>query len=235
MGIPMIDLLKSLEIDTSDLGGDDDGKDGSFDIGGIKIDDVPEEQRPAMKALLDTVESQKNDIATANLATQTLQNFVTNLGKNSEENKGNENANDDDGKVLGVEKDNELFTLAQSVQSLHSKFDGIETDKKTNIEETFKSDVKSFAADHKDIVQFANEMDQLVADHPTLRGNISLLYTTAKAISEGRAKTSKSNSDKTGNSSRFETVGVSNSNVADISKVTNITEAFELAEKQKAS
>ena len=87
----------------------------------------------------------------------------------------------------------------------------------------FETNLKTFAEANKDIVRYANDMDNLLKDHPTLQGDIPKLYQLAKSVHERRENPKKHVT---------ETSGMSSTNVQNLSESKSISEAFDLAESK---
>ena len=78
------ELLDELEIKTDDLDkdkdkDDDKKKDDDLNLKDIKLDDIPEKQRPIFQKLIDTVETQTNEISRRDLLINSLKDVRSSI------------------------------------------------------------------------------------------------------------------------------------------------------------
>ena len=231
------ELLDELEIKTDDLGENNQGNQNEeeFNLKDIKLDDIPEKQRPIFKKLIDDSENYQNEIAKRDLAIRTLQSVTANIPDKTQNHNQNQNQEE---KVLGVlEKDD---PYAPAFQKIADSINSISKSNERNKEEDFKNNLISFAKENKDIVRYVQDMDKLVEEHPSLKRDIPKLYLLAKTVGErreGKVKQKKDEMKREGNADTFSTEisGMSNQNVSDIPSSKSIADAFEVAQKQLAS
>ena len=217
-------LLDELEIKTDDL--DEGGKKDDINLKDVKLDDIPEAQRPIFKKLIDTTESLTNEVAKRDLIINTLKDVKTLATEEKEKPKTEEE------KVLGVLDKTDPY--APVFQKLSDAIEGIKLDKQKNTDEEFKNNLISFAKENKDIVRYVTDMDNLIEQHPSLKADIPKLYILAKAVHERRTtqeKTKKEDLQKDPNRFRTESSGMSGRNVTELSNAKSIQEAFEMVEK----
>jgi len=198
------ELLDDLEIDT---------KTDEVNLKDVKIDDIPEEHRPIFKRAMGIIEEQTNEISRRDIMIDALKTV-----------KPKEEAKEE--KVLGVLEPDDPY--APAFKKLSDAIEVISSRGQVDKAKTFETSLKEFAADHKDIVRYVKEMDQLLVDHPTLQSDVPKLYTLAKSTKEGREKLSKHETVKP---QRTETSGMPTSNVDNLTQGKSISEAFDLAEK----
>jgi hypothetical protein len=109
------------------------------------------------------------------------------------------------------------------LKKIEDAITGMATAKTVDAQETFETNLKTFAEANKDIVRYANDMDVLLKDHPTLQGDIPKLYQLAKSVHERREKPRKHVTESS---------GMSSTNVTAKSESKSISEAFDLAESK---
>ena len=225
------ELLEEIEIDVSDLEDKGDGEgEEKVDLKDVKLEDIPEEQRPLFQTLLKTVEDQTNSIAKQNLVITTLKTAVP------KEEKVEKVEKDD----LGLDE-NEPSTAV--LKTILSEIKGIKDGKVADKESNWERNVAVFATKNKDIVRYAPDMDklrnELVEDSP-LKYNVAALYKLAKSIREGREtkkETKEDNLNRQDNVKRYRTEdsGFPSQSVDNISgNSKTIEEAFTEMEKQAA-
>lgn len=209
-------LLEELEIDVND--DDDDDKNDEPDLSSVKLEDIPEEHRSLFKKAIDTIEAQTNEISKRDIMLNTLKDYVP-------KDKPKDKPKDEDEKILGVlDKDD---PYAPAFQKLADAISGISKASEMDQEKKFQEDVTNFAKENPDIVRYAQDMDKLLAEHPSLQNDIPKLYLLAKNINERRDVKSKDRPKR--NRQSGERSGVANSNVTDIKNYKSIDEAFEAA------
>jgi hypothetical protein len=158
-------------------------------------------------------ESLKNELAKRDLVIQTLQSVKA-------KEKEDPPKVDEEKDEFGLEKDDQY---APVFKKMFDAIGDLKTDKVVDAKAEFETNLKSFADKNKDIVQYANDMDKIGKEHPTLMTDIPKLYTLAKKMAEGRKTQQK----------RTETTGNPSSTVIPIQQGKTIAEAFELAEGAK--
>lgn len=221
------DLLDSLEIKTDDL--EEKEEKEEINIKDLKIDEIPEKQRPYFQKLMEETEHLKNEVATRDLALKTIKQSFPKQQPEKKEEKEPE-------KILGVLDPSDPY--APAFKRLADMIDGVSKKEETDSETKFKENLVKFAGEHKDIVRYATDMDRLVEEHPSLMRDIPKLYTLAKTIAEGRENKSKDKREeleRTGKLKNFsaERSGTSSTNIGGITGTAkSIAEAFGAAEKQ---
>jgi len=213
------ELLDSLEIKTDDLE-EEEKKEEELDLTKVKLEDIPEAQRPIFKKLIDTTEQLKNDVATRDLAIKTIKQAFPKQEKKEPEKKEAK-------KIFGVLDPDDPY--APVFSKMEEALTGMAREKEVNQEEQFKTNLIKFAKEHKDIVRYANKMDEIVAENPTLMRNIPRLYNLAKVEMEGGEDKQFEHQSKI---KKFQTERSGPANVKDTSNVKSISEAFDAAEKQ---
>jgi hypothetical protein len=233
----LLEILNDLDIDTSDLDGDDKNQDeNKIDLSEFKVDDVPEDQRPFVQKLIEERENLTNEVSKRDLMINTMRDMVGNNQNNQNRNNSDNNNNDnkDDDKILGVGKDDPYFELANAVNTISGKLSSMDEEKAKNAKTSFEQNLVSFAQENKDVVRYAKDMDALIDEHPTLKNDIPKLYKLAKAVGEGRENKSNQKKEELSNTNsglRSESSGVPNASVKDLSNVKSIEDAFDLAWK----
>lgn len=224
-------LLDDLEIDTSDLddkGDQDSNKESEINLKDIKLDDIPEAQRPIFKRLIDTTENLTNEVAKRDLIINTLKD-VRQKPKEEEKKKDQENEE----KILGILDKSDPY--APAFQKLFDEIQGFKTAKVKDAEKDFETNLIAFAQSNKDVVRYVKDMDDLLEEHPTLRGDIPKLYTLAKSIHERRENAKSSKKEELGTDrKRFSTErsGMSSEHVSSPQNFKTLADAFEDAEKK---
>lgn len=228
------DLLKSIDIDVDGVNNkNNENNEDEIKLEDISLDDIPKEQQPIFKKLIDTVDLQKNEIAKNQLINSQLKDIVkSGLPKENEKETG---SNDKEEKILGVlDKDDPYApafqTLTDMIGNVNSKI------KVEDSEKVFEDDIKNIAMKNKDIVRYVKEMDELHEQYPNMQA--AHLYSLAKSLKEGRDKKSQDTNtevNRQNNLNRFttESQGTFGGNVKPTQKVASIGEAFELAEKDQ--
>ena len=199
------ELLDEIEIKTDDL-----EKDDPLDPTKVKLEDLPEEQRPIFEKALGLLNEQTNELAKKDLVIQTLQSTQ----------KDPDPVVDDEKDELGLEKDDQYAPI---FNKLFNAIEGISKKTEVDAEKEFKTNLKSFAKDNSDIVRYANDMDRIANEHPTLMNDIPKLYSLAKQVVERRKEKPKPTTEST---------GTSPNNVVQIQQGKTIAEAFSLAEQK---
>ena len=214
-------LLDEINIDTSDIADDSKNTKDDLDLSKVKLEDIPEKERPIFKKALDIIENQTNEISKRDLMLEALKGVV----KQPEKQTKQENKTDDE-KILGVLDKTDPYApaflkLAQAIEGIGSRL-------KSTDEKDFKTRVEEFAKEHKDIVRYAKEMDGLLTQHPTLQNDIPKLYNLAKMTKERRDELGDNKKDRTG---QFEKSGTSSTQTNEITNASSIGAAFDAAEK----
>jgi hypothetical protein len=219
------ELLDSVEIRTDDLE-EKEEEEEKIDLKSIKLEDIPEKQRPIFKTLLETVEKQTNEISKRDIMLDAIKKFAPKPEKKEEKKESKENKEKE--KILGVLDPDDPY--APAFKTLADMIGNISKGKEVNEEEQFEEEIKSFAQEHNDIVRYVKDMDKLLEKHPTLKKDIPTLYEMAKKVAEGRtAKVTKFKQEKY----QTEKGGMSGDKVDEIKgNAKSINEAFELSEKQ---
>ena len=201
------ELLDEIEIKTDDL-----EKDDPLDPTKVKLEDLPEEQRPIFEKALGLLNEQTNELAKKDLVIQTLQSTQKEPDpvKPTDEEKG----------IFGLEKDD---PYVGAFQQLNDAISGISKKTEVDAEKEFKTNLKKFAGKNPDIVRYANDMDRIREDHPTLITDIPKLYSLAKQVVERRKEKPKPTTEST---------GTSPNNIVQIQQGKTIAEAFSLAEQK---
>ncbi len=234
----LLELLESLDIKTDDLGEDDPNKQddpNKIKLDEIKLDDIPEQQRPIFKALIDKTTSLENEGSKKDLIINTLTKVAKTVNVQKET---KDEGEEGDEKVLGILDKTDPY--APVFQRLADMIGSDRADKGADKEATFKKDMIAFVKDHSDIYKLAPTMDKITEDHPTMRYDISKLYKLARAIKEGSDAKAKEKADdlkrqKDAGRSGSERDGISSVNTQDIQQSKTIKEAFDAAEKKIAS
>jgi hypothetical protein len=229
-------LLEDLDIDTSDIddGNNKDDK-NEPDINNLKLDDIPEEQRPIFKKLKDTLDQQTNELAKRDLALKTMKDAVIAAQRTQPKNNDNKDTdNNEDDKVFGILPADDPY--APVFKKLGDTLDQIKNANQKDTEAEIRQNIQNFATQNPDMVQYAEDMDKLVAAHPTLINDIPTLYNMAKQVKEGRkAKVeNKKNDMNRSNNARnhiTESPGFSNANVVETKESKSIGEAFANAQE----
>ena len=222
------ELLEGLEIDVSDL----EEKKDEINLKDIKLDDIPEKQRPIFQKLIDNAENLTLEVSKRDIVIKSLKDAVGAGIKQTQEKDPDKKE-----KILGVLESDDPY--APAFQKIADAIEGISAKGKVDKEKEFETNLIGFAKENKDIVKYVKDMDALLEKHPTLKGDIPTLYTMAKNISERRlikASDKKDELEKQKNANRFrsEGSGISGTNVVGISNAKTISEAFDLAEKKIA-
>lgn len=227
------EILDDLEIDTSDLEDKNDENDVKLDE--VKIEDIPEEQRPIFQKLLDERKDFGNEIAKRDLAIKTMRDFIP---KDKEPEPKEKDVKKES--IFGLDADD---PYAPAFQKLADMIGGIQQKEVTDREDNFKSNLISFAQKNKDIVKYAEDMDfirdQLKPNSP-LRFDVPRLYELAKQNAERRANTNQDkvtdlNRQKKAKKLASESGGLSLDNTQDIVESKSIADAFDAAEKKLSS
>ena len=210
-------LLDELEIDTGDL-----EKKDEIDLSTIKIEDLPEEQRPIFKRAMGIIDSQTNKIAGQELVIKTLK----------ETSKIPEKGGEKEEKGLIDEND----PYAPMFKELRDEIHSLKSEKVQDVQKIFKNNITSFVKKTPDMVRYVKEMDAILIEHPTMGKDIPTLYKMAKDLKEGRAKAQKEKNDdldRQGNAgmSTTEMGGTASHLTRQVTAAKSIGEAFDLAEK----
>ena len=194
-------LLDDIEIDTDD-------KDDKIDFKEIKLDDLDEKSRPIVEKAMSIMEDQTNEISRRDLMIQTLKDVKPPDDPPPK--------NDDPPVIDDDPSEARIKKLEDAILNLGKA-------KEVDAAKEFEINLKTFAEANKDIVRYANDMDNLLKDHPTLQGDIPKLYQLAKSVHERRENPKKHVT---------ETPGMSSQSVQNLSESKSISEAFDLAESK---
>lgn len=227
------DLLKDVEIDISDLEEKDDKEE--IKLEDLKLDDIDEKHRPYFKKLIETVQGQEIKSAEKDLVIKTLKE---NLPKQTKE---LEKKSNKDEKILGVLDPDDPY--APVFKTLADMIGGITQKESANLDESWKSNVLSFAEKNKDIVKYYKDMDKIrnnLRDDSPWKYDVQYLYNTAKDMVERRenirnSKKEEINQNQNVRKFKTETSDISSSNASDIVESKSIAEAFEAAEGKMRS
>ena len=217
------ELLDELQIDTSDL----DKKEDEINLKDVKLDDIPEAQRPIFEKMIATMDEQTNAIASRDIAMNTMKEALV-LAQQKEPEKKEEKK-----EVFGLAEDD---PYAPAFSKLSEMIGEIKSANTVDTQKEFETNLVNFAQKNKDIVRYVQDMDKLIEEHPTLKGDVPKLYTLAKSISERRTGLEKDKKDdlerqRELNAHRSESPGMSGEHASGIVQSGTIAEAFDAAEK----
>jgi len=213
------EILDEIDVKTDDLEEKND-----IDISSVKLDDIPEKERPIFKKLLDTVNEKTNELAKNDIIIKTLRSTYTEKKEEKKEDKKDDN-------------DDETDPIKKELKTLRQELLEIKQGKEVNREEQAKEDIVNYLKEHKDAIRYVQDADKLLAKHPTLKYDAENLFDLAKKSYDTRTGKQKNkqdeiNREKTARNKQTESFGTSSTRVSDVSNAKSISEAFELAEKK---
>lgn len=240
------EILNDLNLDIDSDAGNagnagNQGNEGGGNQGNeFKLESIPEEHREAVKKALEAVntkvESLTNESAKKDLVNQTLQQALE-AAQKSTQIQGAQ-GNQTDTKIFGLEESDVYYN---QFKGMKNQLDRIEGAKRADDTTAWNTMLGEMVKTHPDMAVVANDMDKIVAEHPTMsqsRRGMELAYKLAKEVHENREtlkgdalEAQKRAAEAAGNATEL---GGISTDIATTGGAKTVEEAFEKAQTQLA-